>query len=230
MDDSRSYARARVAVAPGDSTSSLKKSATATRRSGREETRARATAGPEVLFPRPTTSEIDDLVREYQQTTGDGVRTNPKRNLLAACYRVHGDDFLPLVREWFASTGTATNLLGELRVLPPREVRPVPAAAPGSTNVMEPDSPTVRNRSHPAGESGVGPRVAASRAGQADNDSAWCGCPEEDLRPDLLYCAAHRPRFGSFPKLRHDRRGSNPAAAPFFAAAAGQTAAGVSRS
>jgi hypothetical protein len=41
--------------------------------------------------------------------------------LIAACYRVHGDAFLPLVARRFASSGTATNLLGDIRCLPPTE-------------------------------------------------------------------------------------------------------------
>lgn len=139
-DRPRSYAHARVAVAPGDSTSSLKKSATATRRWTREETLARVATGPEFPHPSPTPSELDSQVRGYEHITACRVRHQPQRNLIAACYRVHGDDFLPLVREWFERTRTTTNLLGELRVLPPRESGPI-QAAPGSTGVVEPDGP-----------------------------------------------------------------------------------------
>ena len=138
LSEPRSYAR----VAPVRSTSSWKESATATTRWTREETRARVTAGPEFGHPSPDRSQLDDLVAGYEQITSDPVRRPAKRNLIAACYRVHGDDLLPLVREWFEHTGTVTNLLGELRVLPPRAGGPVPASAPGSTKVMEPDSPT----------------------------------------------------------------------------------------
>lgn len=87
-----------------------------------------------------TPSELDEQVHGYEQITGGRVHRQLQRNLIAACYRVHGDDFLPLVRQWFARTGTTTNLLGELRVLPPRELGPI-QAAPGSTGNVEPDAP-----------------------------------------------------------------------------------------
>jgi hypothetical protein len=158
------------------------------------------------------------------------VRRQAQRNLIAACYRVHGDDFLSLVRETFDRTGTATNLLGELRVLPPRAGGPVTATAPDSTEVMEPDSPTPGDGSHyQTGASGVCGHAGPDQPNQIDADSAWCGCPEEELRPNVLYCAVHRPKFGSFPKLRYDRRESNTAAARFFAAAADRSASGVPR-
>lgn len=214
----RNYAHARVA--PGDSTSSLKKDASATRRWTRAETRSRAEAAEGFHYPSPTPSQLCDLVSCYEQITGDIVRTRPKRNLLAACYRVHGDDFLALVRETFARTGTATNLLGELRVLQPRQARPA----------ADPDSPT------PAMEaaSSQRPRTSAGRlvrakANGVDTDSAWCGCPEEVLRPGLLYCEVNRPKFGSAPKRRYDRRPSNPAATSFFSARAEPSATGALR-
>jgi hypothetical protein len=188
MSESRSYARTRVAVAPGDSASSLKKSATATRRWTKEEMLARVAAAPEFPHPSPIPSQLDDIVRGYEQITGDLVRRQAKRNLIAACARVHGDDFLPLVRETFVRTGTATNLLGGLRVRP---LGSQVDAVPG-------DSATQATR-------------------QADATSAWCGCPEEELRPGVLYCASHRPAYLSAPRFRFDRRSSNPAAASFYA-------------
>jgi hypothetical protein len=145
----------------------------------------------------------------YEHVTGDVVRRQAQRNLIAACYRVHGDDLLPLVLETFERTGTAINLLGELRVLRPRQPRPA----------ADPDSPTPSDRNrHQTGASVVGGQVRLDQPAQVDPDSAWCGCPEEVLRPGLLYCEDHQPRFGSAPTLRHDRRESNPAAARFFAA------------
>ena len=231
MDESRSYARTRVAVAPGDSTSSLKKSATATRRWTRDETRARVVDGPEFPHPRPTPSQLDDQVHGYEQATGDRVRTQAKRNLLAACYRLHGDDFLPLVAEWFGRTGTTTNLLGELRVLPPRDSRPVEAAGSDWTDVVEPSGPIEQPGPEPGPDAepfaGAAAGVVNAGTSEIDADSAWCSCPEEELQPGLLYCAEHHPKFGSFPKLRYDRRESNPAAAHFLVATAGHSSPGA---
>lgn len=191
---------------------------------------ARVAGGPEFLHPNPTPWQLDDQVRGYERATGDMVRRQAQRNLIAACYRVHGADFLTLVREWFERTGTATNLLGELRVLLPREGRPVPAVAPDSSEVMEFDQPTQGNGSRrQIGESGVGRQAGCDQQNPADGDSAWCGCPEEELRPGLLYCASHRPGYLSAPKLRYDRRESNPAATRFFAATADQSGSGARR-
>jgi hypothetical protein len=194
---------ARVAVAPGDSTSSLKKGANATRRWTREETKARAIIGPEFSLPSPAPAELDEQVRGYEQVTGEVVSSQPKRNLIAACYRVHGDNFLPLVRAAFERTGTATNLLGEMRRLPPRQTGAPTGTATDATATTPCCSPNLRPN-------------------ESDTDSAWCGCPEEALRPGLLYCAAHY-RYGYAGELRMDRRSSNAAAAAFFAARDGRT-------
>jgi len=237
LSNPRSYARARVAVAPVGSTSSLRGGATATRRWSREETKIRATAGPKFLFPRPTPPELDELIREYEQTTGDRVRTNPKRNFLAACYRIHGDDFLPLARETFGSTGTVTNLLGLLRETPPRDTQarldrttqspkanpPTETDAEGWSDLRERDPGTFEPDEMASDE---GQSDEPYRPSQADTQSAWCGCPVEDLRPDVLYCVAHRPGYLSVPRRRYDRRESNPAAARYFALA-GQSTPGA---
>lgn len=74
---------------------------------------------PPFRFPRPDEALLDELVRGYEHITGDPVRRDPKRNLVATCYRVHGDEFLPLVQRLFVANGTATNLLGEIRCLAP---------------------------------------------------------------------------------------------------------------
>jgi hypothetical protein len=60
-------------------------------------------------------------VASYVAITGDPVRTSKKRRLLAVCYRVHGASFLALVRLVFERNGSATNLLGILRSLPPAD-------------------------------------------------------------------------------------------------------------
>jgi hypothetical protein len=217
----RSYAHARVAVAPGDSTSSLREGASATRRWTREETRARATGGPEFRFPSPDRSQLDALVADYERITASTVRRLAQRNLIATCYRVHGYHLLPLVLEWFDRTGTTTNLLGELRRLPPRDS--VPAAPTTVADVSSSRQGAAAKTTTRASE-----RVDhdAPRS-LADAESAWCGCPEEGLRPGVLYCSAHY-RYGYAGKLRLDRRESNPAAARFFAERAGRTESALS--
>jgi hypothetical protein len=62
------------------------------------------------------------LVHDYVEITSDPVRgpRNNKRNLIATCYRVHGDDFVPFVRDIFRVEGSAQNLLGVMRRAEPR--------------------------------------------------------------------------------------------------------------
>ena len=73
-------------------------------------------------------AQLCDLVASYEEITRDAVRSPRKRNYLAACYRVHGDGFLPLVSSLFRELGTATNLLGVIRDTPPIEDDPVELA------------------------------------------------------------------------------------------------------
>lgn len=63
---------------------------------------------------------LDALVQEYVRITNDPVRRPKKRDLIAACYRVHGEDFLPFVADYFRVEGTAQNLLGVIRRAEPR--------------------------------------------------------------------------------------------------------------
>lgn len=210
MSESRSYAR----VAPVRSTSSLKESASATRRWTHEETRARATAGPQFRLPGPDRSLLDALVAGYERITVSTVRRPAQRNLIAACYRVHGEDFLRLVEETFARTGTTTNLLGELRVLQAGDSAPVALTA---TTVMITDFSNGHVDVTRQAAQEIEPPDRPATKSLADGVSAWCGCCEEELRPDLLYCSAHY-RYGYAGKLRLDRRESNPAAARFLAA------------
>ncbi|HEV2006689.1 MAG TPA: hypothetical protein VGQ85_08765, partial [Candidatus Limnocylindrales bacterium] len=92
--------------------------------------RARTAAAPPFRFGRPDEGTLDELVRGYEHITADPVRRPKKRNYLATCFRVHSDDFLPLVQRLFTTTGTATNLLGIIRGLSPSEaVRLLGAAA-----------------------------------------------------------------------------------------------------
>ena len=116
-----SYAGARAHVAPNSRRTFLEEGATATKRWTREETRSRMADAPAFRHPSPDSSLLRDLVDGYEHITRDVVMRPAKVNLIAACYRVHGDRFLPLLTRRFASTGTVTNLLGEIRCLAPEE-------------------------------------------------------------------------------------------------------------
>jgi hypothetical protein len=131
----RSYARERSYVRVADSSSTpSKEGAPATRRWTATETRHRVTGGPTFRFPAPDAALLEELVRGYTQITGDPVRRPPKRNLIAACYRVHGDAFLGLVLRRFTETRSVTNLLGEIRCLAPlKSTEPRPQVEPAET-------------------------------------------------------------------------------------------------
>ena len=147
----RSYAGARMRVVPNSRRTFLEERATATKRWTREETQSRMADAPPFRHPSPAASLLGDLRAGYQHITGDAVMRPAKVNLIAACYRVHGDDFLPLVAHRFASTGTVTNLLGEIRCLPPREppapdvqaeAEPMePEAEPSADRLPDPEDP-----------------------------------------------------------------------------------------
>ena len=102
---------------------------------------------PAFRFPSPDGCLVQELIVGYQHITGDPVHRPAKRNFIAACYRVHGDDFLPLVARLFARTGTAMNLLGEIRRLAPAASVP-PDDEPPEDEPMErtghaPEHPSV---------------------------------------------------------------------------------------
>ena len=85
---------------------------------------------PPFRLGRADEATLDELARGYEHITNDPVRRAPKRNYVAAGYRVHGDNFLPLVQRLFVSRGTEVNLLGVIRCLFPSEaVRILGAAA-----------------------------------------------------------------------------------------------------
>lgn len=113
----------RARVARSSSTDSFEDRTSATTRAKRwssAETKARIAGAPEFGFPSPPRPLLDALVAEYETLTGDPVRTFPKRNLLAACYRVHGPATTAFIADEFARRGTAANLLGFIRTSPPR--------------------------------------------------------------------------------------------------------------
>jgi hypothetical protein len=126
----RAGSYARVA---DSSSESLEEGATATkvpRRWTKEETQTRIAHAPTFLQERLDENALNAEISGYEHITGDPVRRPAKRNLVAACYRVHGENFLPLVQRLYAASGTATNLLGTIRCLSPSEaVRLLGAAA-----------------------------------------------------------------------------------------------------
>jgi hypothetical protein len=126
-------------------------------------------AAPTFQFDRPEHTNLHDLVRGYVHITGDPVTRAPKRNLIAAGYRVHGENFFPLVLRLFTTMGTATNLLGIIRCLSPIEaVRLLGAAA----------------------ADGLGDEQAAGASGRA----GWLpGLPSStEVRPDVDPVSASR--------------------------------------
>ena len=194
---------------------------TGVRRWTAEERDQRIAEAPSFEYPPPSSESLAGLVQRYVAVTGDPIRPErkSKRNLLAACYRVHGDDVIPFIADEFAASGTATNLLGEIRSRSPR--RPDPALvgpADGERPSVAPARPDPTSRAwapaiadpRPANTIGTG-RERAPDAPRAD-----CGCPEADILPGLIYCAAHRPRFDGTSKRQWDRNSVNPDAARFF--------------
>ena len=203
----------------------------AARRWSSEELDRRIAAGPPFRYDPPAPALLDGLVRRYGEITGDPLRPErpAKRNLVAACYRVHGDDVLLYIADEFRRTGTAINLLGALRCSPPRRgvgadgadrarPAPMPAADRGRTRVADGAEGIVT-----ALLDGV---VKGQRRDAVDAIDACpgdCGCDEADLLAGLIYCAAHRPRFDLKSHRRFDRRPSNPDATRFFPAAQGSS-------
>lgn len=186
-NDARSYAR----VARSTSTTFKEESATA-RRWTESEIRSRIEDAPPFRLDPPSTVLLQHLAQQYQDLTGDPVRTQRKRNFLAACYRVHGPDLVPLIRDEFATGGTARNLLGVIRCMPPRSeeesLSPADSGAPAT--------PT------PVSE------MAAGHHGPP--------CPIERCLPGLVYCQSHQPPFDPTSRRRYDRRPSNPLASHYF--------------
>jgi len=189
----------------------------------------------EYLFPPITALEEQELGLAYEALTGR--RVWPKMlPLLRVIHRRHGPDTIRLLGDLYEEGGVQYLLL-RLRDYPPRQAsfltsseaaphRPAAPSPAASARVSdEGEADRVAAIAPPFGLGNQEPTPDEKKcSGDAADLSAWCGCPEEDLRPDILYCEVHRPRFGSVPKLRYDRRISNPAAAGFLAAAAGLSA------
>jgi hypothetical protein len=63
---------------------------------------------------------VDELGRKYEEMTGQPISSREQWKLLAGCARVHGDDLADFVRDLFAATGSANNILGIIRQSAPR--------------------------------------------------------------------------------------------------------------
>jgi hypothetical protein len=118
---------------------------------------------PLFRHPSPDPSLLRELIEGYEHLTGDAVNHPRKRNFIAACYRVHGAAFLPLVMRLFESTGTAINLLGQIRLLAPQD-RPATDA-----HVVEPEptEPQTRAAAGPVTD----PAASAARPGPVAHGS-----------------------------------------------------------
>jgi hypothetical protein len=181
-----SFARSYARVARSNSTPLSEERASATRLGSRQ-FRAEVTTFTPFAFEPPSKSFLDELVVQYEAITGARVRTPRKRNLLAACYRVHGPDFLSFVADYCRVERSEQNLLAVLRRSAPR------------TAARSSDADDVASVS--------GAHVqAAGHAGPP--------CPVEDSLPNLIHCAAHRPAFDATSTRRYDRRPSDPDRAP----------------
>jgi hypothetical protein len=123
--DARCYAgvatRAHVATRRSDSSSTLDEGRNeATRRWSRDEHRARVAGGaPQPRYPWLEESALDALARAYERITGDRIIRPAQRKYLALVARIHGPETEARIAARFAATGTATNLLGHLRITDP---------------------------------------------------------------------------------------------------------------
>ncbi len=89
-----------------------------------EELKQRLAAAPSYEYASPSPEQLAELRRGYTAITGDSIsevfrRPPRKLNLLAACYRVHGDETLCFITDEFKATRTAVNLLGRVRCSDP---------------------------------------------------------------------------------------------------------------
>jgi hypothetical protein len=196
-------------VARSSSTSFLEERAIA-RRWTVDEIQARIAEAPTFRFDRPPADLLEGLVQQYQIVTGDQIATRRpnKRNLLAACYRVHGADVIPYIADEFAVRGTAQNLLGIIRSSPPRGTEDVPPPLDHIGTGTDP-SHVDRTSAQP-----VAPVLDRASGGPTDHDGP--PCPIERCLPGLIYCECHRPVFDPRSRRRYDRRRSNPDAARYF--------------
>jgi hypothetical protein len=214
--------RARVASSSTTDSSPSSESAIARRRYTAEEVRALVATAPPFVVGRLDEDELTRICAEYERITGDRARTTKKRGFLAASYRVHGRDFLPFVRERFAATGTATNLLLDIRRSAPR----TPQAATDNAVVVPRLPPFADVKSQSPREDEVEPVDVAPDLLANESDRPTSKAPalqDRDVRdrpveprhlsecyPGLLYGPRDRPPFDPTSTLRWDDSASNP--------------------
>jgi hypothetical protein len=192
------YARTRSIGRVARSTSFLDERASA-RRWTRAEIQSRICDAPTFRFGPVPRARLDELASRYQAVTGDPLRTVKQRNMLAACYRVHGEDAIPFIADEFALRGTAQNLLAIVRLTPPRDAGDgqLPAPAPATADLEGHGTPEPPRENSTADHPGL-------------------PCPLEQCLPTVIYCEDHRPAFGSAPRRQYDRIPANPDAASYF--------------
>jgi hypothetical protein len=197
-------ARPRVATASSSTGStSLKEGATATERWSHEDLQANLSGAPGFRIEDRVDDERLTLICEaYTAVTGDPVRipkNHPpkKRNLIAAAYRVHGDDFIPFVRAVFLERGTATNLLGIVRSSPPRADRSTVAPAALSAEPAPPERSIAVQHSGDSSSSHI-ERLSDEelREETADLDRRLRGQSPASVDPEVAWrVAAMRPQY-----------------------------------
>jgi len=145
----------------------------------------------------------------YTAITGDPVRTERpwKKNLIAATYRVHEDDFLPFVADLFKANGTAANLLGILRSSPPRSIAGLPADQP-QRDVVHDGGTSPHPEAHGGGTLDVNRPWTAEEIAEAVGE----GHREEGGPPESAWPGESGdpyPRFATeaiWPHVREERR------------------------
>ena len=90
------------------------------RRWSRGELAQRLANAPTPMLPPRSDVELGQLAEEYERIAGQPISSPDQWNFFAECSRLHGDDLLPLVADLFAERRHANNLLGIVRMTPPR--------------------------------------------------------------------------------------------------------------
>ena len=201
--DLSQYARARSRYAPVARSTSTRfpEERASARRWTRDELAARIGTSSRFRFDSPSADVLDRLVQHYRTVTGENVHRSKQRNLLATCYRVHGEDVFAYISDQFAVHGTANNLLGIIRSEPPRE--------PGDDASRAGGDDALRSGERPASQ------VRRPVALGVDHEGP--PCPLELCWPEVIFCYTHFPAFDPHSHRRYDRHRSNPDAAIYFA-------------
>lgn len=94
------------------------------RRVSSGERRAILAASPKYELDAPDLAKRRELEEAYEIVTGSPVTSPSMSNLLAASWRVHGEDTRALLLDLFEEIPTTTNLLLRLRAAHPRKAAP----------------------------------------------------------------------------------------------------------